>query len=64
MSNDDFIFREETILKKVRVPFGHIKCPKCNGSGKQIKSYRDPGPNEYMSCLNCLGVGYVKELKK
>jgi DnaJ-class molecular chaperone len=58
----DFVFREEVTVRRVRVPEGYIRCPRCHGSGRDIRIYRDPGPNEYMTCLKCLGQGYVKEV--
>jgi DnaJ-class molecular chaperone len=57
---DGYIFREETVMKRVKIPEGNVRCPRCQGTGKDVRIYRNPGPNEYMSCLKCLGQGYVK----
>ena len=57
--NDRVIWREETILSPHKIPEGYKKCAKCGGSGKVIKIYHDPGPNEYMQCFVCNGLGIV-----
>ena len=64
--SEDFILKEFSILKPVRIPKGSVKCPSCEGSGKILVAYRDPGPNLYWSCILCLGKGYetVETLQK
>lgn len=57
--NERIIWREEIILKPFRIPEGHIKCPKCDGKGKVVKLYKNPGPNEYWPCIECRGWGYI-----
>jgi RecJ-like exonuclease len=42
-------------------PKGCVKCPTCEGEGKILISYNDPGPNTYWDCILCYGLGYVEE---
>jgi len=60
ISEDGFILKEFSIFKPVKIPEGSVRCPSCEGSGKTLVAYRDPGPNEYWSCILCLGKGYEK----
>lgn len=57
--NERVIWREQFYLKPFMIPDGFDKCPKCDGRGKVIKLYKNPGPNEYITCFNCDGKGYV-----
>lgn len=62
--NERVIWREVCDLRPFKIPEDSIKCPDCKGSGKIIKLYRDPGPNEYMRCFTCDGKGFIPQLKK
>lgn len=59
IDEDGYILREVWGVKRVKIPNGCIKCSECQGTGKVIKIFRDPGPNELMTCLTCMGIGYV-----
>ncbi len=61
IDEDGFILREVVSVQRVRIPEGNVRCPDCHGTGKAVKIYRDPGPNEYMTCLKCMGQGYVEK---
>lgn len=58
--NERVIWQAEICLKPHKIPEGNKKCPDCQGSGRQVKIYKDPGPNETMTCFTCMGKGYVK----
>jgi len=60
IDEDGFVLREVVSVQRVKIPEGNIRCPRCQGTGKDVRIYRDPGPNEYMTCLKCMGQGYVK----
>ena len=59
IDEDGYILREVWGVKRIKIPNGCIKCSECQGTGKVIKIFRDPGPNEFMTCLTCMGIGYV-----
>jgi hypothetical protein len=64
INHEDFesgrvVWREVCELRPYKIPDGFIKCSKCSGSGKVIKIYKDPGPNEYLNCFECDGTGFV-----
>ena len=60
LGDEGYIFREVTTFKRVRIPDGHKKCARCDGRGKVVKLFKDPGPNEYMECYFCGGRGFVE----
>jgi DnaJ-class molecular chaperone len=60
LDDDNYVYHTCTFVKRVKIPEGYTKCPDCNGSGKIIKIWKDPGPNEYTQCFTCDGKGYVK----
>jgi excinuclease UvrABC ATPase subunit len=62
--SDRVIWRETTIIQSFRIPDGFTKCLECKGTGKIIKIYRDPGPNETMLCFECKGKGFIPETVK
>lgn len=61
LDDEGYVWKESFTLKRVKIPEGFIKCSECHGTGKQIKIFKDPGPNEYMTCLKCMGKGYVRK---
>lgn len=46
-------------LRAHEIPEGFKQCERCWGYGEVVKIWRDPGPNEMMSCPDCDGKGYV-----
>lgn len=59
IDEEGYILKEVWGVKRIKIPDGCIRCPECQGSGQVVRIYKDPGPNEYMTCLTCCGNGYV-----
>jgi hypothetical protein len=60
IDSDGYILKEVSSVQRIKIPEGYIRCPECDGTGRTLVAYRDPGPNEYWSCILCLGKGYEK----
>lgn len=56
---DTWIMREVTNLEPFKLPKNHVVCPDCDGKGKILFMYCDPGPNKYWKCITCLGEGHL-----
>lgn len=61
ISEDGYILKEFVVLRPIKIPEDSARCPSCEGSGKILVVYCDPGPNKYCSCITCLGKGYEKK---
>ena len=62
LDDEGYIIKPFTIFKSIKIPEGFKKCSSCHGMGEVVKIFKDPGPNEYMTCPVCDGVGYVRAL--
>jgi len=61
MRGKRLISRRTTIYQKVMIPEGHVKCPDCKGSGFRRWRWGGPGSNDYKTCFECRGLGYISD---
>ena len=64
MSLDDegYVFVRKMTMEKVKIPKGHVKCPRCKGSGEVRVYYGQPWDRgQFATCHVCGGKGYAEK---